>query len=226
MANPFATEAKRLSNVVKWELAPEVGFCREQVTAYEASAASYVPGTVLGRVITSGTAAATADSGNTGDGAMGSITVTAPAKIGTYRLIVTAAASNAGTFLVVDPDGVAVGTGTVASAFSDGGLAFTLADGATDFAVGDGFSIAVAGSYRYKACVETATDGSKVPAAIAVAETAVAATTATKIAAIVKGPMIVSKSGLVLDATYNTDAEKTVVYAALEKIGINCVDAV
>lgn len=226
MANPFATEAKRFSNVVKWELAPEVGYCRDTVTAYEAAEKTYVPGTVLGRVITSGTATATADSGNTGNGTMGAITVTAPAKVGTYRLVFTAAASNAGTFLVIDPDGVAVGTGTVAVAFSDGGLAFTLADGATDFAVGDGFSIAVAGTYQYKAAVETATDGSKVPAAIAVEETVVAATTATKIAAIIKGPMIVSKSGLVLDATYNTAGEKTIVYAALEKLGINCVDAV
>lgn len=86
--------------------------------------------------------AAVANAGNTGTGTMGTPTITAGAKEGTYRVTIIAAATNAGTFEVEDPDGVPVGVGTVAVAFSHGGVAFTLSD-ATDFVVGDGFSFTV-----------------------------------------------------------------------------------
>jgi hypothetical protein len=128
----IATEAKRLSNVVKQELFPETGYCRLAVT-YNGTAATLVPGTVLGKV--------------TADG-------------------------------------------------------------------------------KYKIAVETATDGSKVADAIVMVEQTVAAGTDTKVLCLVRGPAIVSKDGLVLDATYNLDAEKAAVYAALEAKGILCNDAV
>ncbi len=133
MANPFATEAKRLSNVVKQELWSESGYTRAVVTVNEAAAASYVPGTVLGKV--------------TADG-------------------------------------------------------------------------------KYKIAVQTEDDGSQVADAIVIGEQTIAATTDTKVLVLIKGPAIVSKAGLVLDATYNTDAEKAAVYAALEAKGINCNDAI
>lgn len=88
-------------------------------------------------------AASAAVAGNTGNGTMGAVTVTAGAKLGVYKLTVITAASNAGVFSVEDPDGNIVDMGNVAAAFSSGGLAFTLADGATDFAVGDQFNITV-----------------------------------------------------------------------------------
>lgn len=226
MAIEFATESYRLSNVVKQEFWPEHGFCREAAVAYESAAKTYAPGTVLGKSIVSGAATAAADAGNTGNGAMGAITVTAPAKLGAYRLVITTVAANAGTFLVVDPDGVVVDTGTVAVAFSSGGLAFTLADGATDFAVGDALTITVTGSYEYKICVQSATDGTQVPAAIAMEDKTVAATTDTVVLALVRGPAIVSKSGLILDASFNLDAEKAYVYSTLEALGIRVNDAV
>jgi hypothetical protein len=128
----IATEAKRLSNVVKQELFPETGYCRLAVT-YNGTAATLVPGTVLGKV--------------TADG-------------------------------------------------------------------------------KYKIAVQTATDGSEVANAIVMVEQTVAATTDTKVLCLVKGPAIVSKDGLILDASYNLDAEKAAVYAALEAKGINCNDAV
>jgi hypothetical protein len=128
----IATEAKRLSNVVKQELFPESAFCRVAVT-YNGTAAALVPGTVLGKV--------------TADG-------------------------------------------------------------------------------KYKIAVETATDGSKVADAIVMVEQTVPATTDTKVLCMVRGPAIVSKDGLVLDATYNLDAEKAAVFAALEAKGILCNDAV
>jgi hypothetical protein len=128
----IATEAKRLSNVVKQELFPETAYCRLAVT-YNGTAATLVPGTVLGKV-------------------------------------------------------------------TDGG--------------------------KYKIAVQTATDGSQVADAIVMVEQAVAGSTDTKVLCLVKGPATVSKAGLVLDATYNTDAELAAVYAALEAKGINCNDAV
>ena len=132
MAIPFATEAKRLSNVVKQELWSDIGFCRLAVV-YNGTAATLVPGTVLGKV--------------TADG-------------------------------------------------------------------------------KYKIAVQTATDGSEVADAIVMVEQTVAATTDTKVLCLVKGPAVVSKDGLILDATYNLDAEKAAVYAALEAKDINCNDAV
>ena len=57
-------------------------------------------------------------------------------------------------------------------------------------------------------------------------EIAVPATTDTKVLVLIKGPAIVSKAGLVLDATYNTAGELAAVYAALEAKGIACNDAV
>lgn len=90
------------------------------------------------------TGTATAWSGNTGNGAMGAVTVSAAAKIGTHKIVIVEPGTNVGTFIHEDPSGVLVSArGVVASAYSGGGLAFTLADGATDFAVGDGFDIVV-----------------------------------------------------------------------------------
>ncbi len=132
MANPFATEAKRLSNVVKQELWPETGYTRAVVTVNDA-ASTLVPGSVLGKVTATG---------------------------------------------------------------------------------------------KYKVAVQTAVDGSEVADAIVMQEIAVPATTDTKVLVLIKGPAIVSKAGLVLDATYNTAGELAAVYAALEAKGIACNDAV
>jgi hypothetical protein len=90
-----------------------------------------------------GAASAAATGGNTGNGTMGSITVSAGAVLGDYKLTISAAATDAGTFLLEKPDGSIVGAGTVGAAFSKGGLAFTVADGGTDFVVGDSFTITV-----------------------------------------------------------------------------------
>lgn len=221
----IAQETHVYSNLVKQEYLKDIAYCNEVVTANEAAAKTYAVGTILGKVISGGTATAVADTGNTGTGAFGAITVTAPAKIGTYRAVITTVAGNAGTFLVVDPDGKPVGTGTVAVAFSKGGLAFTLAD-ATDFVIGDGFNINVVGSYKYKIAVETATDGSNAAAAVALADQSVAITTDTKVLALVNGPLTISKTGLVFDATYNNAAKKEVVYSALKAMGFQLLETV
>ena len=116
--------------------------------------------TVASTTITAAGAVAAAFSGNTGNGAMGAITLSAGAKPGAYKLVIVEPGSNVGTFIVEDPDGKFVGRGVVAAAFSAGGLAFTLADGAADFVAGDGFTITVgAGSGNYTAYGDSATDG-------------------------------------------------------------------
>lgn len=219
----IATDTYRLSNLVKHEYKKELNWCRDAVIVNDA-ASTYAVGTVLGKVITSGTATAAANAGNTGTGTFGTITVTAPAKVGVYSVVITTVAANAGTFLVVDPNGVAVGTGTVAVAFSKGGLAFTISD-ATDFVIGDGFSITVLGTYKYKISVQTATDGSQFAAALVLEDKVIPATTDTKMAVMVRGPASVSKTALVLDATHNTDAEKAVIYASLAAMGIQVLEA-
>lgn len=148
---------------------------------------------VLGKV-TVGTASAAAAAGNTGDGAMGAITVGAGAKPGVYKLTILEPGTNVGAFMVEDPDGINVGNGDVATAFSGGGLSFTLADGATDFAAGDQFSITVAaGSGKYKEWNPSNTDGSQT--AVAVLYAAVDASSADK-----AGVAIVRDAEMIEDA--------------------------
>ena len=79
---------------------------------------------------------------------------------------------------------------------------------------------------KYKIAVQTAVDGSAVAAAVVIADHSIAAATDTKIVVLVKGPAEVSKGALVLDATYDLDAEKAVVYASLEALNINVLTTV
>lgn len=123
-------------------------------------------GTVVGKITTGSSASAAAFAGNTGTGTVGSITVSAGAKPGAYKLVIVEPGSNVGTFTVEDPDGVLIGTGVVASAFSAGGLAFTVSD-ATDFIAGDGFTITVAaGSGKWDAYDDGNSNGTQVAAGV------------------------------------------------------------
>lgn len=126
-----------------------------------------VAGQVLG-LVRVGAGSSAAQAGNVGNGVMGAITVGAGAKAGVYHLIIVEPATNAGAFVLEDPDGIEVGHGNVAAAFSAGGIGFTLADGATDFSAGDGFNITVAaGSGKLRAFATANTDGSQNPRAVA-----------------------------------------------------------
>ena len=79
---------------------------------------------------------------------------------------------------------------------------------------------------KYKVCVQTATDGSQNAAAVLMEDKTIADSTDTKVLALVRGPAIVSKSGLVLDASFDQDAEKAAAYASLAAKGIVASDAV
>lgn len=79
---------------------------------------------------------------------------------------------------------------------------------------------------KYKIAVQTAVDGSQTADAIVVQDTTAALNTDAKVLVLVKGPAIVSKAGLILDATYDLQAKKDAVYASLEAKGIQVNDAV
>ena len=50
----IAIENQRTSNFLKSEYEPELAYCRLVVTVTEATAKTYVPGTVLGKITASG----------------------------------------------------------------------------------------------------------------------------------------------------------------------------
>lgn len=181
-------------------------------------------GAVLGRRYTGGTPAgvAAAFAGNTGNGAMGAITVSGSAIPGVYRLIVIEPGTNLGVFQVEDPNGKFVGRGTVGSAFSGGGLAFTLADGATDFVAGDGFNITVSGgSFKYVAFDPAASTGEQTPVAILIGNggDTVDATAADRVAAILTRFAEVNSGELIWGGSVTTQ-QKTDALAVLALAGI------
>jgi hypothetical protein len=122
-------------------------------------------GHVLGK-ITVGTATGAAVSGNVGNGAIGSVSAGSNAKPGVYATVCVEAATNGGTFLVEDPNGVIIGKAVVGTPFA-GEVNFALADGSTDFVAGDRFAITVAaGSGKYKEYNPANTDGSETAVAL------------------------------------------------------------
>ncbi len=140
----------------------EVGFATKEVTVLSGEPAALAKGAVMGRVNTG--AASETHVGNTGNGVMGAITKGILAKPGVYTLRITKVVADKGDFVLLDPDGVAVGVGQVAAAFASPHLNFTLADGATDFIIGDTFLITVAaGSGKVRRLDVTAVDGSALP---------------------------------------------------------------
>jgi phage tail sheath gpL-like len=96
---------------------------------------------------TYGSPTATAASGNTGDGTVTGMAVSASGtpRAGTSTLECVAAAAGAGTFRMLDPAGFTVATGIeVGVAQVDvAGLDFTITAGAADYVVGDTFAVEV-----------------------------------------------------------------------------------
>lgn len=80
---------------------------------------------------------------------------------------------------------------------------------------------------KYKVSVQSASDGSQVPAALyvgnafgAVADTTVVAATDTKVLGFVRGKAIVVLEALKLDASFSTAAQKQFAYDSLKALGI------
>jgi len=107
----------------------------------------------------------------TGNGTISGLSLGPRAKPGQYLVIAVAAATNSGTFEIIDPDGNSLGQKTITggaggtAVFSDNDqLNATITDGATDFAVGDKFEVFVfndieSGKGKCVAWDPTAVDG-------------------------------------------------------------------
>lgn len=199
---------------------PSGGMLTREAVILLSGAGVCLAGLVLGATLTAGAAVATALGTNTGNGAMGAITVTGGAKIGDYKLMVIEPAGNAGTFLVEDPDGVEIGHGNVAAAFTAGGLSFTLADGATDFVAGDSLTITVTGVTKYAPYDPTATNGLQTAAAILWSGYRDASSADRRGVANVRGPMKVQAAELIYGANVTTQNQQTAALAQLAKLGI------
>jgi hypothetical protein len=218
----IASDTQRLSNVVKNEWEAGLGLCRKTVIARETAETQFIPGRVLARTLVSGTATSSVNTGTLGNGTMGTITVYANAKKGTYTLKFLTSGATA-SFAVYDPDGLFVGQGAVASAFTGGGLSFTQADGATDFSAGESLSILVAGTEKYSTVSDATVTEDLVIFLSGVMGSdpiTVAADTDTQVVVMNQGPSAVADAALILGATVNTDDEKAAVYKRLEAKGI------
>ena len=120
-------------------------------------------GTVLGQVTTANST--TIGGSNVGNGVMGSVTNGVDAENGDYVLVCTVKTTNAGTFSVTTPGGVALADLTVAVAYSGSHINMTLADGSTDFEVADTFTIDVLNN-EYAIFNAGASDGTETAKAI------------------------------------------------------------
>ena len=85
---------------------------------------------------------------------------------------------------------------------------------------------------KYKEAVQSATDGSQNPVAVVVGknifagDVTVPATTDTKVLAIVRGDVIVSKAGLLPNASFNDATKLAAAYASLASVGILANDSI
>lgn len=161
---PFFATARgaSLSSVLAFEA--DHGISRRVVTVLAGSGAvrALVLGTVLGRRLFGAPVIAAKQGGNTGDGALGTLTRGDACKVGIYTVTCTVAAADGGRFAVIDPDGYRLADALVGVAYVSPQLAFTIADGAADYVVGDGFTITIAkGDGKVVALDAAAHDGTQ-----------------------------------------------------------------
>lgn len=83
--------------------------------------------------------AGAANTGNTGDATVGTLSVDDPAYAGDYAVVMTSATA----FDVFDPDGRILGSGVAGTEFSAGGVTFSITAGSTPCVASDGFTLTV-----------------------------------------------------------------------------------
>lgn len=101
--------------------------------------------------------------GTVGNGAIGTVTADNGAPEGTWQVVITNPAANAGFFEVRRPDGSVDGDGAVGVAYN-GGINFTLADGSNDWLEDDRIPIVVnvaSGGVQYKPLDLAGVDGTQ-----------------------------------------------------------------
>jgi hypothetical protein len=187
----------------------------------DASGGALEAGTILGKRNTASATAAVvvgaSAGGGTGDGVMtlAADPVLSDAIVGVYTVTFISEATNAGGFIVRDPNGVDIGEGAVGVAFANQ-VAFTIADGSADFDIGDQFSITVAaGDGDYIQYDATATNGAEIVAGVL----GYGIGAVEDIRTIIARDAEVAKSELIYPTGAN-DAAKLVADAGLAALGI------
>lgn len=131
-------------------VATRIGAIQDETLTF-AAAGTFARGTLLARMLCTLAITPSAVTG-TGTGTVTAASVIASTevpKVGNWTLKCVLAATNGGTFALLDPDGVNRGTVTLTAgsggpnAFKEAGIGFTINDGGTDFAVGDTFTLPV-----------------------------------------------------------------------------------
>ena len=212
-------EPKAISDVLKHEFASE--YCREGVTIASGSGELEI-GTVLGKVTTGSASVAAKAGGNTGAGTL-TLDPTTPvrpgAKAGVYTVRCIAAATNSGTFVVLDPDGYSLGQVVVGATF-DNDIKFVIADDGTDFAVGDGFDITVAeGTGKWVPYNPGGSGGAERVAGVLLQK--VNATSADIQAVVLaRGPAVISRLGISWHSSVDSSSKKAAGTAQLVALGI------
>jgi hypothetical protein len=200
------------------------GLLSRDVLTIASGAGKLEAGTILGKLAVGAATSAGKSGGNTGNGTL-TLDATTPeltgVKVGVYTVRCIAAATNSGTFLVLDPDGNSLGQVLVGATFAND-LKFVIADGSTDFVVGDGFDITVAaGSGKHIPSLNAITAG-KVGAEIAVAILGygVDATSADVDAVCVTNDAEVKKPMLLVDVTVDDSTKRNAKIAQLRAVNI------
>ena len=175
MVSPVLTERRHSGGFIVAEA--EGRRSRDQVTLlqqssnFQSSTSPILPaGVVLGETLVGGTAAYTANAGNTGNFTCSAVTVAAGVAEGTYTVQFIAAA----VFNVFLPSGDLLGEGHTGAAFSIGGLGFTITGGGIAAVAGDGATIAIAANSNaglYAPLSLSAADGTQNAAAVLFNET-------------------------------------------------------
>lgn len=214
MVNPI-TEKNVMGDIVLYEHPSH--YSRD--TAVIVSGAGVLkPGSVLGKR-TKTDADATADGGNTGDGAISAVTLGALAETGTYKIVCIEAAADAGTFAVFTPTGFRLADAEVGVAYTGDHLNFTISDGAADFVVGDTFTVDVTGDGKYD--FAKASDVTGLADATVVLLEEVDATAADVADALVLArDAIVSEQGLIFHSSVDDATKRAAMKAGLKGAGI------
>lgn len=177
-------------------------------------------GTLLG--LTTATAVTeAAHAGNTGNGilTLANPAISDLAVPGVYQVIMLEAVADGGRFEVFNPDGVAIGSGVVGTAFT-GIVKFTIADGAADFKANDSFAITVPNdATKLKEWDPTALDGSQVVNSIAIQKAVAADGVDNTVLVLARGPALIVTDAIEWPDGV-TDQQKATALATLAANGI------
>lgn len=150
----------------------EANFHRSRENVTIAVSQTIKPGAVLGKkaVTANVVATASASAGNAANsGTIANENPATTSKVKDGRYVGTATAATKVQWS--DPDGKVIGTSTHGAAFTKGGISITITAGASPNVVGDEFYVDVAADaedFHFVAFNQDGTDGSEVPAAIAI----------------------------------------------------------